>query len=197
MKFKIGLLSAVMAIFLAGLAPAAEKYTIDNVHSYVGFSVSYLVLSSVKGNFGDFEGMIHYDENDLTQSSVEVSVKTASIDTDNPDRDNHLRNEDFFSAPEYPEITFKSDKITKADDGYVLHGDLTMRGVTKAVEIPFEMRGKITDPRGNERIAFEGSTKINRKDFGVNWNKTMDTGGVVVGDEVEIDLQIQAIKAGK
>jgi len=194
MRIRTPLLASLMLLLFAGVALSADRYEIDVVHSHVGFSIRHLVISNIKGHFNDFSGTIDYDENDNTKSSVKVTIKTASIDTDNEDRDAHLKSADFFSVEEYPEITFQSTGVKKTDDGLVLNGKLTLHGVTKETAIPFEMLGKAKDPRGKQRIAFEGYTKLDRKDFGITWNKTMDAGGLVVGNEVKIELQIEAIK---
>lgn len=190
-------LSTAFSAFLLILLPvtdafAATVYQIDKVHSYIGFSVKHIVISNVKGNFTDFSGTITYDEEDITKSSVNVTINVASIDTDNERRDNHLKSEDFFDVAEYPEMTFKSTKIEKTDDGLVMHGKLTMRGVTKDISIPFEVLGKATGPDGLAVVAFEGSAKLSRKEYGINWNKALAAGGFIVGDEVKIDIQIEA-----
>ena len=173
---------------------AADKFAIDVPHSSVGFSVKHLLISNVKGNFKDFSGTIMFDESDMTKSSVEVIIKTTSIDTDNADRDAHLRSEDFFHVEKFPEITFKSSAVKKTDDGFEMVGMLTMHGVSKEVTIPFEFLGRVTGPMGKERLGFEGYTKIDRKDFGITWNKVLDAGGLTVGNEVKIELNIEAVK---
>ncbi len=173
---------------------AQEKYMLDVSHTLVGFGVKHMVITTVNGKFNDFSGTIVYDENDLSKLKVEVVIKTASIDTDNLKRDNHLRSPDFFDAENYPEITFVSKKVIKKGDQNVLVGDLAIRGVAKEVEIPFKITGKIVDPWGNTRLGLEGSLTINRQEFGVKWNKKMDAGGWVVGDDVKITLQVEAIQ---
>lgn len=187
-------LFALMAF--TGSLFAADEYTIDNVHSYVGFSVKHLVISTARGNFTTFSGTINYDESEFTKSSVEVSIDVASIDTDNEDRDNHLRSADFFDVEKFPQMTFKSTKVEKTSDGLVMHGQLTMHGVTNEVVIPFEMAGKVDNPwgQGNTVVAFDGETKISRKDFGMTWNKVIEAGGLAVGDEVKIEIHIEAVK---
>lgn len=194
MKYKTTLLTILAVIMAVGLSFGADKYGIDLAHSYAGFSVKHMVITNVKGNFTDFSGEINYDGSDITKSSVSVTIKAASINTDNDTRDNHLRSSDFLNVEKFPELTFVSTKIEKSGDGIIMHGNLTMRGVTKEVAIPFEFTGKVTDPQGKERIAFEGSTKINRLDYGVSWSKSLDSGGLVVGDDVRIDLQVEAVK---
>jgi polyisoprenoid-binding protein YceI len=173
---------------------SAEKFTLDASHSTVEFAVRHMVLSTVKGQFSDISGTILYDENDLSRSSIEVVIKVASINTNNAKRDDHLKSPDFFDAGTFPEITFKSTKIEKTGDSYLLTGTLTMRNVTKEISFPFEVTGRLTDPWGNIRMGAEASLKINRQDYGISWSKTLDGGGLVVGDEVKIGLSVEAIK---
>ena len=192
--FKKQLTAVILGLLLAGTALSADRYQIDPVHSSIAFSVRHMVINKVKGNFKEFSGTIYYDENDITQSSVEVTIKTASINTENPKRDAHLRSPDFFDAANYPEITFRSKRIVKEGDHYVAIGDLTMRGVTREIRIPFEITGKVTDPWGNTRFGVEASLTLNRHDYGISWSKTLDNGGLVVGNEVKIELNIEAVK---
>ena len=175
-------------------AQAAQEYTIDTAHSEAGFSVKHMVIATVRGIFTEFSGKVFYDENDISKSSVEGVIKTASINTANAKRDEHLRSADFFDAAAYPEILFKTKKIEKKDAGYVATGDLTIRGVTKEIILDFEITGKITDPWGNERVGLEALGAINRQDFGVSWNKSLDNGGVVVSNEVKLLIQAEFIK---
>jgi polyisoprenoid-binding protein YceI len=180
---------------LASPAAAAEVFTFDTSHTTVGFAVKHMVISTVKGRFDDFSGTVTYDPQDVTKSSVEVAIKTASIDTGNADRDKHLKSADFFDAEKYPEITFKSTRIEKRGNGYVAYGPLTMRGVTKEVELPFTITGVINDPWGNTRIGAEVEpVKVNRQEFGISWSKTLDGGGLVVSDDVTLELSVQAVK---
>lgn len=172
----------------------ADEYMIDPVHSSVEFSVRHMVIANVKGDFTDFAGTIIYNDSDITMSSVEVGIKTSSINTNNAGRDEHLRSADFFYAEKFPEITFESSKVEKGDDGHILHGILTMNGVSKDISIPFEFLGRVKGPDGKERLGFAGHTKLNRKDYGITWNKTLDAGGLAVGDEVKIELNIEAIQ---
>ncbi|UCH84265.1 MAG: polyisoprenoid-binding protein, partial [Candidatus Latescibacterota bacterium] len=159
------------------------------------FAVKHMVVSKVKGEFNEYSGTILYDEADVTKSSVDVTIKTASIDTKDQKRDDHLRNPDFFDAETYPEITFKSKQIKKSEDGFVAVGDLTMHGVTKEITIPFEITGVIDDPWGNTRMGVSAELELNRQDYGVSWSQKLDAGGLVVGDNVEIEIEIEAIKA--
>lgn len=184
------------ALFVLVLSPAfaraAETFDIDTSHTKVGFSVTHLAFSEVEGKFRDLTGQIVWDAADPAKSSISGTIKAASIWTDNDKRDEHLRGADFFDVATHPEIVFKSTKIEKAATGYVAHGDLTMRGVTKAVDVPFTISDKVNDPFGNVRVALKGALSINRKDFGVSWNKTMDKGGLVLGEVVQIDLRAEA-----
>jgi polyisoprenoid-binding protein YceI len=195
MRHRSIVLSAVLAVSLAGSVFAADKYTLDKDHSSVGFAVKHLVISTTKGQFKDYALDLVYDAKDVTKSSVKVVIQVASIDTANANRDNHLRSGDFFEAEKFPTITFSSRKVEKKADGYVLTGPLTIKGVTKEVSIPFVLNGPLTDPWGNVRLGAEGTLTINRQDYGVSWNKTLDGGGVVVGDEVKIELVVEAVKA--
>ncbi len=189
------LFSAVSIGLLSfGSAYAAERYDIDQAHSYIGFSVRHMVISNVRGNFTDFSGMIMFDENDMTESSVNVRINAASINTDNEKRDNHLRSAAFFEVEKYPEITFESSSIEKKDSDYIMHGFLTMHSVKKEIAIPFEMVGHIIDPRGNKRIGFEGSTELNRRDYGIAYDAVIEGGGLVAGNNIKIDLQVEAVK---
>lgn len=189
--------SLLAGILLAGSAFGAEEYTLDKSHSSVSFVVKHMVIAKVRGNFTEFDGTIMIDDKDITKSSVKGTVKVASINTDNEKRDAHLRGADFFDAEKFPEITFESKKIVKKDDGHVCVGLLTMRGVTKEVEIPFSITGKIKDPWGNERVGIEASFTINRQDYGVSWSNTMDNGGLVVSNDVKIELAAEGIKKAK
>ena len=173
---------------------AADKYVVDKAHTNIGFTVKYLVISSVPGRFLDFDVVFMYDEIDISKSSVTATISTASIFTNNEKRDNHLKSADFFDAEKYPEITFESNDFQKTDDGYISKGTLTMRGVSKEVEIPFRILGNVKDPSGNTKMGLEGGLIINRQDFNVSWNKTLDTGGLLVSDEVKIELNIQLKK---
>lgn len=186
----------VFALLTMASISSAEtaKFAIDPVHSHIGFKVKHMIISTVDGKFDEFDGFIMFDENDITKSSVEVNIEASSIDTDNANRDKHLRSEDFFYVEKYPTITFKSTKIEKKKDQLYLYGELTMRGVTKPIEIPFVFNGQITDPQGNIRIGFDAEAALDRQDFGISWNKMLDTGGLVVSDNVFIELSVEAVK---
>ena len=188
----IGAVALGAAMVSTGLA--ADKYVIDTSHSSVLFSVRHMVISKVKGAFGEYAGTVHYDADDITNSSADVTFKVASINTKDEKRDEHLRSPDFFDAANHPEITFKSKRVEKSGDKTVLVGDLTMHGVTKEISMPFEITGVITDPWGNTRMGASAELKLNRQDYGVSWSKKLDNGGLVVGDDVEISIDIEAIK---
>jgi polyisoprenoid-binding protein YceI len=173
----------------------AGDYKIDPAHSIIGFAVRHLEINWVEGRFKEFEGTIHYDDKDVTKSSVEFSAKVESIDTGVAPRDKHLRTADFFEVEKYPTMTFKSTGVErKGKDSYVLHGDLTLKGVTKPVQLPFRVAGAVKDPWGNTRFGVEAQTKINRRDFGINYGSAFAGGGLDVGNEVTISLQLEASK---
>ena len=178
---------------------AAEKYVSDTAHSSISFTINHMVVSKVRGDFTDFNVEMMYDEKEITKSSVMVTIKTASIDTRNEKRDEHLKTADFFDVEKYPQMTFKSTGFKKEGDKQALVGMLTMHGVSKEVVIPFNILGKVKDPWGGERLGIEGFTILNRKDFGLDWNKTLDKGGLVLGEQVtvEILLEMTAVKDSK
>jgi len=186
---------AMFAIALPCVA-GASAWKIDPAHTSAQFAVRHLMVSTVRGTLGPVTGILSLDEADLTKSSVEASVDATTIDTREPKRDAHLKSPDFFDAEKYPAITFKSKKVTKlADTKYQVTGDLTMRGVTKEVVLDVEGSPKpATDPMGNVRIGGIVTTKLNRKDFSVLWNKTLDGGGVVVSDEVAVTIDIELVQ---
>ena len=186
---------ALLALSIAAAAVlSAETYTIDKNHSDASFQIRHFA-SKVRGRFSDFEGTIQADPAKPEASSVVFTIKTASIDTNQPDRDKHLRTADFFDVEKFPEITFKSSKFTPAGkDKYNVTGTLTMHGVSKEVTLPVTFLGSMKDPRGNEVASFEIETKLNRKDFGINWNKTLDNGGVMLSDDVDISISLETKK---
>lgn len=198
MRKSISILSLVVIFMLVNTFPAlcAEKYDVDHAHSYVGFSVPHMVLSKTKGKFTDFTTTFMFDEKDLANSSIETVIQVNSISTDDEKRDEHLRSTDFFDVEKYPTITFKSNEIKETGDNqFVAIGDLTIHGVTKEIELPFTIIGKITDPWGNVRLGVESNLTINRKDYGLTWNKVMDNGGLVVGEKVDIELNMEFIQS--
>lgn len=168
------------------------QWNVDVTHSNVGFSVRHMMIAKVKGSFTDIEGTLNGDPENMAGGSVDFNIKTASIDTNNADRDNHLRSGDFFDAEVNPEITFKSSSITeKGGNEYVITGDLTVKGVTKEVSFDAEYLGTGKNPWGVDVAAVEAKTKISREAFGLTWNQTLETGGVLVGDEIEISVEVQ------
>lgn len=172
----------------------AGDYRMDAAHSTIGFSIRHNELALVSGRFKDFTGTIRYDDKDVTKSSVEFTAKVQSIDTGVEARDRHLRTADFFEVEKFPEMTFKSTKVERKGKGYVLHGDLTLKGITKPVTLPFMLTGAIKDGRGNTRIGIAAQTKINRRDFGITWGRALPGGGFDVAHEVLIDLQLEALQ---
>ena len=184
----------MMTAMTAMPALAADVYTVDKNHSEVSFQVRHLV-TQVRGNFNDYEGTINLDPANLEKSSVDFRIKAASIDTNNADRDKHLRTEEFFFVEKYPEITFQSKSIKKAGkDTYNVTGTLTMRGVAKEVTLPVTWLGAVKDPRGNEKAGFATELTLNRKDYGINWNAALDNGGFVLGDDVKVSINLETQK---
>ncbi len=173
-----------------------QRWDIDTSHSGVHFSVRHMVIAKVRGAFERWQGAIDFDAADPTQSKVEVSIDTASIDTREPKRDEHLRSPDFLDVEKFPKMTFVSTKVEKVEDGVLrVHGDLTLHGVTQPVVLETELLGIGKDPWGNERIGFQARASLIRKDFGLGWNAMLETGGVLVGEKVDITLDIEAVKA--
>ncbi|WP_033290249.1 YceI family protein [Amycolatopsis jejuensis] len=172
------------------------EYTIDGAHSRIGFVARHAMVTKVRGSFNEFEGTFSLNGDDPAKSSAKVVIQTKSIDTRNADRDGHLRTNDFLSCDEHPTITFTSTSINQADEAsFDVTGDLTIKGVTKTVTIPFSYEGTAKDPFGNDRVGFEGSTAINRRDYGVSFNAPLETGGVLVSDKVTLEFEISAIKS--
>lgn len=195
MKRFIASISAIIALALPALA-LASTWSIDPEHSNIGFKVRHLMVSNVKGSFDKYTATVDIDDRDITKSKVTVSIDTNSINTNVQKRDEHLRSADFFDVAKYPEMTFVSKKITKSGkDRLKVAGDLTLHGVTREVVLDVQGPSKeIKDPWGNIRKGATATTKINRKDFGLTWNKALETGGVVVGDEITITLEIEMIR---
>lgn len=211
--FRAVMLAAVVAVPFVGVAVSRatarqEKpakvayapvtggdYNIDPAHSVIGFSIRHLEIAWVEGRFKDFKGTIHFDDKDVTKSSVEFSAKVESIDTGVEARNKHLRTADFFDVEKFPEMSFKSTRVERqSKDKYVLHGDFTLKGVTKQVSLPFTFTGAVKDPWGNTRFGVQAQTKINRRDYGITWGKALENGGLDVGNEVTIELQLEAVK---
>lgn len=181
--------TAAQAVDLSG------EYTIDPTHSRLGFVARHAMVTKVRGQFNEFEGKLHIDAADPGKSTAEITIQAASIDTRNGQRDEHLRTNDFLDAPTYPKITFVSTSAEQvSDEEYRITGDLTIKDVTKQVTIDLEFGGYAKDPFGNDRIGFEGKSGINRKDFGVNFNAVLETGGALVSDKIALEFEISAIK---
>lgn len=177
-------------------AGVTGDYTIDPAHSRIGFVARHAMVTKVRGSFDEFEGTGHFDVEQPERTQLELTIKAASIDTRNADRDAHLRSNDFFDMDAHPEITFRSTSVERVDEEhYRVTGDLTLKGVTKPVTIDFEYQGAAVDPFGNHRIGFEGSATINRRDWGVNWNAALEAGGVLVSDKVTLELEVSAIRS--
>ena len=196
MKTKTLLSSLTLAVSLLASAALAEttEWTIDPAHSSVGFSVPHMMVSEVDGQFKTYSGKAQLDEADLTKSQVEFSADVASIDTGNAERDKHLKSPEFFDVEKFPKLTFKSTKITEAGKGYKLKGQLTLHGVTKDVALDATVSQAVKNPWGKQVRAVKITGKLKRSDYGVSWNKTLDQGGVVVGDEVTLDLKLELNK---
>ena len=174
----------------------STTWKIDPTHTLVEFGIRHLMITTVKGRFGGVEGTITGDLDDMTNATVDVKIDAASIDTRNEDRDNHLRSGDFFDVEKYPHITFKSTKVTKTgDDTFNVEGELTIRDVTKPVTLEATLLGTAKDPWGNEKVGFSAKAKINRTDYGLTWTAPLEAGGFLVGDDVNIELEVQAVKA--
>jgi|FLYL01.1.fsa_nt_gi polyisoprenoid-binding protein YceI len=175
--------------------PRVSTWQIDRAHSTIEFAVKHFVVTTVKGYFRDFEGRFAIDEENPANSWVEASIDVASIDTNVPERDAHLRSDDFFNAEKYPKITFRSTRVEPvAENKARVYGDLTIRDVTREVVLDVEFEGFVQDPWGNRRAAFTATTSLRRSDFGVRWNQPLETGGWVVSDEVKVNLYIEAIE---
>lgn len=187
------ILSGLTTVSLA-LAPAyaADHYKIDPAHTSIGFSVRHMGVSNVKGHFDDFTGSLVLDNGAIQEANGTIQVK--SVNTGMERRDNHLRTSDFFDAAKYPTISFKTKRVEKSGDQTVLISDFTMRGVTKELKLPVTVSGPVKDPMGNTRLGIEAKTTVNRKDYGMQFNAVMETGGLVVGEEITIEINAEATK---
>lgn len=187
-----------MSDFDAGttaLADITGAYKIDPSHTRLGFTARHAMVSKVRGQFQEFEGAARVDTATPSNSKVDLTIRTASVDTGSADRDGHLTSGDFFGAEENPAITFASTDVSRTGDVWTVTGDLTIKGVTKPVTIPFEEGGSARDPFGNLRIGFEGSTTVSRKDWDLTWNAALETGGVLVSDKIKLEFDISAIQS--
>lgn len=194
--------SMFKSIAVAGLASwslsahaAASQWEIDTSHSNVGFAVRHMMVGNTRGHFNQFSGQVSYDDKNLAASTIQVTIDTASINTNDTKRDDHLRSPDFFDAGKFPTITFKSTQIEKQGEQLKITGDLTLHGVTKSVVLVAQpLSSAVKDPFGNIRAGTSATAKINRKDFGVVWNKTLDGGGLAVGDDVMLQFDIELVQ---
>jgi polyisoprenoid-binding protein YceI len=180
-------------------APALTEltgtYTLDPAHTRIGFVARHAMVTKVRGAFNEFTGTAVLDGANPEKSTVQVTIQAASIDTRNAQRDGHLRGNDFLAMEEYPQITFVSTGVRQSGEStFEVTGDLTIKGVTNQITIPFEFEGAAKDPFGNERVGFEGSVAINRKDYGVTWNAALEGGGVLVSDKVTLEFEVSAVK---
>ncbi len=175
---------------------ATGTYAVDPTHSRIGFVARHAMVTKVRGSFNEFVGTGYFDAENPAQSHLELTIEAASIDTRNADRDAHLRTNDFFDMEAYPQISFASTSVEALDDStYRVTGDLTIKGVTKPVSVDFEYAGTAVDPFGNHRLGLEGSVVVNRKDWGITWNASLETGGVLVSEKVTLEFEVSAIKA--
>lgn len=186
----------VLLLLASTITFAQTKWNFDKSHSKIGFGVTHLIISEVEGNFKEFDGSVTTKGEDFEGADVEFTALTSSINTDNDQRDNHLRSDDFFNAAKFPEMIFKSTSFKKVGDNkYKLIGNLTIRDITKEVELNVIHNGTVVDPWGNTKAGFEVSGEINRFDFGLKWNALMEAGGAVVGKTVELKMNIELAKA--
>lgn len=196
---RIALTAGLAAALSLPAAAANSNWQIDPAHSSAQFSVRHMAISTVRGAFSKVTGSLVFDDKDISKSTIDVTIDANSVDTRVPDRDNDLRSEKFFDVAHYPSITFKSKKVDQVAPGKLkVTGDLTIRGTTK--EVVLDVEGPtvpMKDPWGNTRVAATATTKINRQDFGVKWNATLDNGGVVVGDDVSIVIDVELVKKDK
>jgi polyisoprenoid-binding protein YceI len=192
---KLGMLAGLAAALSLPASAGTTTYQIDPRHSSAGFGVTHLMISTVRGEFHGVTGTVVVDDSDTSKSSVNVRIDATTVDTREPDRDKHLKSEAFFDVAKYPTITFQSTKVERNNDGSLkVTGDLTIRGVTKTAVLTATLpKAPIKDPWGFERTAASASTKVNRQDFGVAWNQKLESGGVVVGDDVNITLDVEMI----
>lgn len=187
MKF----LKLSLASIIASTALFAGTYNVDTSHSHIGFKIKHMMISNVKGSFDTFSGVIEYDEATKTFKAITGNIDAASINTANEKRDVHLKSADFFDVAKYPEITFVLKKVEESS----AYGELTIHGVKKLVKLELENNGVAKDPWGNQRMGLALKGEINRKDFGLNWNKALETGGVLVGETVKLEIELEAILA--
>lgn len=194
MKKKL-IMTSVLGLVLGSSVLFADTYVIDPSHSEVGFSIKHLGVSTVRGEFSNFEGTFEWNgEKQLEEAALAGRIQVESIDTQNEKRDGHLKSADFFDVNAYPEITFKSTRVYKKFRQHYIEGELQLHGVSKLVQIPVSINGPVQDPWGNTRLGIEGTLTIDRTDYNLSWNKTLDKGGLLIGNDVAINLNFEAIK---
>ena len=174
---------------------ATTKWTIDPTHSEIGFKVKHMMFTNVSGKFEQYDASIETNDDDFTTGNFSFSAEISSIDTRNEDRNNHLKSADFFDADNFPKLSFTSTSFVPNGDNYELTGDLTIKDVTKQIKLPVEFSGLMQDPWGNTKVGLNIEGKINRKDWGLNWNSALETGGVLVGEEVKLIIDLQLVKS--
>ena len=179
---------------MSGIADLKGTYVLDASHSQLGFVARHAMVTKVRGSFNDVAGTATLDGANPSASTLSVTIQAASVDTRSEGRDAHLRSADFFDVENYPEITFTGTEFAVDGDVITVTGDLTIKGVTHSVSIPFEFQGAATDPLGNQRVGFEGSVVVNRKDWNLNWNAALEAGGVLVSEKVTLEFEVSAIK---
>lgn len=179
-------------------APLATNWTIDASHSHVEFAVRHMMIATVKGRFAEVQGTVEFDGKNLSTAKVDVEIPVASIDTRQEQRDTHLKSADFFDVAQHPVMTFRSTRVSGDLDGrFEIDGELTIRGITRPVTLVGESQGIVRDPWGMDRAGFTATTRINRHDFGLDWNAALETGGVIVSPEVKITLEVEVTKPGQ
>lgn len=197
MKVAVFVCSLAVLICLSGGIASAEtaRFNVDPDHSIIEFQVKHMVISKTTGRFTDYSGFVDLDPENAQVKTIEATIKAASITTNHEKRDTHLKSADFFDVEKYPTLTYRLKSLKKMGEEFTAFGELTMHGVTREIVLVGSFNGTTKDPWGNVRAGFTGKGKLNRKDFGMNWSKTLDNGGLVVGDEVDIRLEIEAVKA--
>ncbi len=188
-------MTGLLALMPFSVSAETTRWNIDPEHSLIEFRVAHMVVSKTAGRFTDYHGFVEMDADAKTFKAIEATIAAASITTNHEKRDAHLRNEDFMNVTKFPSLSYKMKSYQKQGDAYTLVGDLTLHGVTKEVPLTMTFNGVAKDPWGNTRAGFNADGKLNRKDFGMVWNKALDSGGLVVGDEVQVHLEIECIKA--
>ena len=189
--------TATPATGTAAQAGQLTTWTVDAAHSHLGFAIKHLMIATVRGRFTQAQGTVTVDESNPATATIDIAVPTASVDTGDEKRDAHLRSADFFDVERYPNITFRSKRVeATSDNSFRIVGDLTIRDVTREVVLDAELLGRAKDPWGQERAAFEATTKFKRSEYSLTWNAALETGGVLVGDEVKVELEVQLIKQG-